>query len=72
LVPFGGLSPFIGLSMDNIIKLQPKKSKTDFTNTSAYEIKKFTMTWEDTGLFYEGTIQINTMLKDIDNAYDSK
>lgn len=57
--------------MGDIIKLQPKEKKTDYRNSN-YEISKFTMTWEDTGLFYEGTLQINSALMDIYNVSQSK
>lgn len=57
--------------MGDIIKLQPKEKKTDY-KTSNYEITKFTMTWEDAGLFYEGTLQINSALMDMYNESESK
>jgi hypothetical protein len=57
--------------MGDIIKLQPKEKKTDFTNSN-YQIEKFTMTWEDLGLFYEGTLQINSVLMDTYNESESK
>lgn len=57
--------------MGDVIKLQPKEKKTDFSNSN-YEIEKFTLAWEDLGLFYEGTLQINSALMDTYNESESK
>ena len=44
--------------MSNVIefKKKDKKHENNF-ETNTYTVNKFLMTWEDTGLSYEGTVQ---------------
>ena len=51
--------------MGDIIEFKPKEKKEDFRNT-IYEVDRFTMLWEDCGLSYEGTLQIDYLTSQLD------
>lgn len=58
--------------MSNVIDIATREQVVDYTMNS-YEVDQFTVTWENLGLSHQGTLQIDYLLKCLENiTYDNK
>lgn len=58
--------------MSNVIDIRTREQVVDYTANN-YEVDRFTLTWENLGLSHQGTLQIDYLLKCLENiTHDNK
>mgnify|MGYP003326489295 CR=1 FL=1 len=58
--------------MGSVIDIKTREEVIDYSINN-YEFDQFTVTWENLGLSYHGTLQIEYLLKCLENiAYDNE
>jgi len=62
-----------GLNVIDLDERRKNNFNNNFNNATPYEMDKFTMTWENLGLSHQGTLQIDYLLKCLENiTHDNK
>lgn len=59
--------------MGEVIDFKTREQLSDYSIGNNYEIREFTIEWENLGLSHHGTLQIEYLLKCLENiTYDNK